>query len=179
MVIAGAERKGYGPAMLTVLIVCGPDPSGLVATFGSLLPSCVAGLTADVIVVADEPESLRATCDPVGAVAVSPDEAGAALADARGDWVLVLEAGARPAGEWMPAVAAHVSRAGARAARFEVSGRGEPFWRRLIGRAHRALRAGFLIPRDGAVAALRTTTPARLPVGRAAVTLAARLAPAP
>ena len=182
MVIAGAERKGYAPIMLTVLIVCGPDPSGLVATFGALLSSSVAGLTADVIVVSSDPGSVEPLCEPVGASAVSPDRAAIALEGARGEWVLVLEAGARPVGEWVPVVAAHiathVASPGARAARFEVVGSGEPFWRRLVGRSHRALRAGFLLPHGEAVEALRVTTPARLPTGRTAVTLAARLEPA-
>ena len=178
MVIAGRERKGYGRSMLTALIVCGPDPSGLVATFGALLPSSVAGLTADVIVVSGDPESVAAACEPTGATSTSPDGAAAALKVARGSWVLVLEAGARPVGEWMPVVAAHIAAPAARAARFEVSGRDESFWRRLVGRTRRPLRAGLLLPREGAIAALRTTTPARLPVGRATATLRARLEPA-
>ena len=164
--------------MLTVLIVCGRDPSPLVATFASLLPSSVAGLTADVIVVSEQPESVEPACEPVGATAVATDAIVGALERARGEWLLVLEAGARPAGEWMPAVAAHVSSRTGRAARFEVAGSGRPFWQRLVARSRRPLRAGLVMPTRDAIEALRSTTPARLPIGRAAVTLPAKLEPA-
>lgn len=163
--------------MLTALIVCGADSAPLVPTFGALLPASVEGLVADVIVASPDPDAMRPACEPVGALSVAAHEAGAALGDARGRWVLVLEAGAKPVGQWVPVLAAHVA-SGSRAGRFEVAGRGEPFWQRLVGRAHRPLRSGFVMPRDEAVEALRVTTPARLPIGRTAVTLRATLDPA-
>ena len=165
--------------MLTAMLVCEGDPAPLVPTFAALVPASVAGLVADVLVAHREPDAIRAVCEPAGAIPVAPSGAIDALGGCRGDWLLLLEAGARPIGEWVPTVAAHIAQPGARNGRFEVSGHGEPFWRRLFGRAHRPLRAGFLMERGAAISALRTTTPARLPVGRAVVTLPARLAPAP
>lgn len=163
--------------MLTVLIVCEADPGPLVPTFASLVGASVAGLIADVLVAHPTPDRIAALCEPTGAQPVATEGVAVALGETRGEWVLVLEAGARPDGDWIPLVAAHVG-GDRRSARFEVAGAGEPFWRRLIGRAHRPLRAGFLIERRQAINALRTTSPARLPVGRAAVTLRARLLPA-
>lgn len=163
--------------MLTALIVCGVDPDPLVPTFAALVEASVAGLLADVIVVHPEPDAIASVCEPTGATAVRVEGATEALLDARGDWVLVLEAGSRPDGDWVPGVAAHIASPAGRNGRFEVAGGGEPFWRRLVGRAHRPLRSGLVIEREAAISALRTTTPARLPVGRAAVTMRARLLP--
>ena len=164
--------------MLSAVIVCGSDPTPLVATFAALVEASVAGLVPDVLVVHREPEMVATVCEPTGARAVAPPDLAAALGDARGSWLLVLEAGARPDGEWVPVVASHIAGRAPRNARFEVAGAGEPFWRRLIGRAHRPLRAGFVMERGAAIGALRTATPDRLPVGRAVVTLPARLLPA-
>ena len=176
--IVGRNRKGYGHLMLTVVIVCGPETDPLVPTFAALVGGSVGGLVADVLVCHSEPEAIERICEPTGATPLRAADLPDALRDARGAWVMVLEAGAAPLGEWVPIVAAHLGGATARPARFEVAGGDEPFWRRLVGRAHRPLRAGYLMERDAAISALATATPARLPVGRAAVTLAARLRPA-
>ena len=80
--------------MLTALIVCDADPAPLVATFASLVEASVAGVLADVIAVHPDPPSVASMCEPAGASAVRPGDAEAALRDARGEWILVLEAGA-------------------------------------------------------------------------------------
>ena len=163
--------------MLTVAILAGTDPEPLAATFEALVPATVAGVVADVLVVCPEPEALRGLCEPMGAALATPDAAHDALGEARGEWLMLIEAGARPVEGWEQAVAAHL-RPGARPARFTIEG-AEPFWRRLFGRPSRPLLAGFLLAMEGARAALRSAPIGRLPVGRAAVTLSARLRIAP
>ena len=164
--------------MLSVAITAGSDPAPLELTLRALVPASVSGLVSDVLVVSPDPEALASLCEPMGAERAMPDEVGPALAHCRGEWLLVLEAGAQPLQGWDRAVAVH-ARPNARPGRFEVRGEAEPFWRRLFGRPGRPLMAGLLMPMEQARAAIRTTTLARLPVGRAAVTLPATLRVAP
>ena len=163
--------------MLTVAILSSADPDPLARTFRCLVGATVSGVVSDVLVVSDQPEALAAVCEPMGAARCTLDQADAALAKARGEWLLLLEAGAEPLGGWDQAVADH-ARPNARPARFEIQGRVEPFWRRLFGQPKRPLMAGFLLPMRAARNALRTSTLERLPTGRAAVTLNAGLRPA-
>ena len=147
-------------------------------TFRSLVGATVAGLVADVLVVAPEPDALVSLCEPMGATVVSRERAEGALDAARGEWLLILEAGAQPLDGWDRAVATHL-KPEARPARFEVTGEVEPFWRRLFGNASRPLLGGFLVPMRMARSAIRSASLERLPVGRAAVTLPASLRVAP
>ena len=160
--------------MLTVAILAEADPSALEPTLRALVPATVRGAVADVLVVTPSPEAVAAVCEPMGAGRVTPDEAADALERARGEWLVLLEAGAQPLEDWDQALIAHV-RPDARPVRFEVRGQAEPFWRRLFGRPSRPLLAGFALPMAMARAALRSTALERLPVGRAAVTLPATL----
>ena len=164
--------------MLSVAIIAGSDPAPLELTLRSLVPASVNGLVSDVLVVSPEPEALAPLCEPMGAERAMPDDAEAALANCRGEWLLVLEAGAQPLEGWDRVIAAH-AKPNARPGRFEVRDQAEPFWQRLFGRPSRPLMAGLLMPMDQARAAMRTTTLTRLPVGRAAVTLPATLRVAP
>ena len=164
------ERDG----MLTVFILATDDPGPLEPTFRALVPGSVSGVVSDVVVVSPAPDALKAVCEPMGADRVHPDRVAEALENARGEWALLLEAGAQPLDGWDGAAASHM-RPDARPARFEVASQVEPFWRRLFGRPSRPLMAGFLLPISALGNALRSTTLSRVPVGRAAVTLPALL----
>lgn len=160
--------------MLTVLVSAESAMQPLVATFRSLMGATLEGLVSDVMVRG--PAALRPVCEPAGASLAEDGEAvEAVLREARGRWLLALEAGAVPHEGWEAAVARHVARSGS-AARFRVA---EPsLWRALVGRRRRPLRAGLLLPMEVARAGMRDGAPDTLAIGRAAATLDVRLTPA-
>ena len=163
--------------MLSVALVSNADPARLETTLRALVPATLDGQVCDVWVFCGEPAPIAALCDAMGAETVSPSDAQNALQRCRGEWLLVLEEGAWPRGDWVAVLAAHAASGGG-AARFRTQEPVVPFWRRLFGRAGDPLRAGFLIPVDQARAALRNGSLATLPVGRAVRTLRADLEPA-
>ena len=159
--------------MFSIVIIAGEAPGPLVATFRALMPGVLAGIVSDVAVVAPEPEPLAEICDGAGARLVQRGED--ALREGRGNWVVILEAGARLQEGWPDAVLGHVL-AGSGPAAFEAP-RPASLWRRLFGAVGRPLRAGFLVERETALAIIRTTSLERLPVGRAAARLPVGLLP--
>ena len=161
----------YAGAMLTVLIAAESDAEPVVATFRALMAATLDGFVSDVIVRGDR--ALDTICDPAGAVRVDDGALPAALAGARGDWVLALEAGAAPLDGWMAPVARHAERS-RRPARFTVAERS--LWRALTGRAGRPLRAGLLLPVDEARNAASGGAEG-MARGRTTIRLDARLAP--
>ena len=99
----------------------------LAGTLGALLPALTAGLVRE-LVVADGGSADRTLeiADEMGArlVAGVPGRAGllaCGLAAARGDWLLVLEPGPRPAGDWCRALARHMAGRADRAGYFPLS----------------------------------------------------------
>ena len=160
--------------MFSIVILAGPDSGPLVATFRSLVSGVVAGVVSDVVVLTARPGPLADACDRVGARLT--DDGEDALRGARGSWVILLEAGARPVEGWADAVLGHAL-ASTKPAAFDVPP-GRSLWRRLFGRAERPLRAGFVVRREDALSITRTAPLERLPAGRAAQRLSARLVPA-
>ena len=163
--------------MLSVALVSNADPVRLETTLRALVPATLEGQVCDVKVFCDEPDAIEPLCDAMGADLAAKATAGDVLTRCRGDWLLMLEEGAWPRGDWLTVVAAHAASGGG-AARFRTQEAVQPFWRKLFGRAGSALRNGFLMPIDQARSALRNGTLEMLPVGRAVRTLRADLEPA-
>ena len=171
--------------MLTVIIPTRDDEDRLARMLPGLVRHAVSGAIVEVIVVdrGSTDETVRvaqvAGCTLVDAGAV---DVPALAAMARGGWLLVLQAGARPVGDWLDSVRAHLDgRAPAGAARFRLArDPGVPWWRRLapVGGAGGPFGRGFLISRGQAAALGRPGMAlADLPRGVAARTLPAALIP--
>lgn len=149
----------YRCDMLSVLIAAREEPVLIASTLASLVPGAVEGLIGDVVLV-DEgmgPEAHR-VADHAGC-RVRQDPLPACIAAAKGDWILFLEAGARPAPGWVDEVSSFLAdaaegRARSRAARFRVARQDRPLlWAGLTFR--RSPMAGGLIARKAdAVAAI-------------------------
>lgn len=166
--------------MLSVLIETSDDEEGLARTLSSLVGAAVEGTVRDVIVCD------RGSCDRTARVA---DHAGcvflenadivAGIRRAKGDWLLILEPGARLDGEWAEAVLGHVSRATS-PARFSRSRLDRtPFLARIFS-AHRPLADGLVISKRQAGALARPGADAgSLARGLSARRLAAEIHAAP
>lgn len=157
--------------MISVVIQAGAgDEERLARTLASLVPAAVEGAVREAIVVNE---------DRAGEVARVADHAGcrvaaslaAAVEAARGDWLLLLEPGARLLEGWSEVALAHVGQGGkparlARDASVRISLR-----QRLRARG-RPLARGLLIARREASSLGGGMTRLRL------VTLPARIVPA-
>jgi hypothetical protein len=141
--------------MLTVIIECRDNEAELAQTLAALVPGAVEGLVRDVIVLdLGSSDGSADVADAAGCRFLTEWDLRDVIATARGEWLLLLEPGARPLGSWVEAVAEHVSSAKA-AARFTGSpNHRRPFLRRLIGKRP-TLEEGFLIPRGQAGAIAR------------------------
>ncbi|WP_184872240.1 glycosyltransferase [Mesorhizobium sangaii] len=137
--------------MLSVLIETRNDEEGLARTLASLIGGAVEGVVRDVIVCdtgsTDQTHRVaeHAGCHYViGGIAVG-------IRQAKGDWLLLLEPGARLVDGWIDAVVAHTSRQ-TMAARFSrARGSRTPFLARVF--SGRALAEGLLISKHQAAAA--------------------------
>jgi glycosyltransferase involved in cell wall biosynthesis len=173
--------------MISVLIECLDEEHALAQTLAALVPGAVEGLVSDVIVIdrGSRDGSVK-VADSAGCTVVKPAEAGEALSQARGRWLLVLEPGARPLAGWIEALSGHVADGGERAARFRLAP-SVPVWQRFSDRVvSKSLQGGVLLRRDKAIRAVESGEPVdgRLPrliasVAGRMVRLDCRLMPAP
>jgi len=157
----------YRCDMLSVLIAAREEPVLIASTLASLVPGAVEGLIGDVVLV-DEGMGKEAhrVADHAGC-RVRQEPLAACIAAAKGDWIMFLEAGARPTPGWVDEVAGFLGdvtegRARAQAARFRVARQDRPLlWAGLTFR--RSLMAGGLIARK--TDAMAAMTPDRGMVG--------------
>ncbi len=149
--------------MLSVLIEAREEPVLIASTLASLVPGAVEGLVGDVVLI-DEgmgPEARR-VADHAGC-RIRQEPLLACIAAAKGDWILFIEAGARPTPGWVDEISGFLAdaaegRARARAARFRVARQDRPFlWAGLTFR--RSLMAGGLVARKSD--AMAAVTPDR------------------
>ncbi|HHZ10954.1 MAG TPA: glycosyltransferase [Rhizobiales bacterium] len=141
--------------MLSVLIETHNDEEGLARTLAALVVGVVEGAVREVIVCdrgsADQTHRVaeHAGCHflPEGGIA-------AGIREAKGEWLLLLEPGARLDGNWIEAVLDHVAHS-TRPARFVRSKNSrQPFFARVLyGR--RPLRDGLVITKRQALSLAR------------------------
>ncbi|NJR13794.1 MAG: hypothetical protein HC779_05930 [Phyllobacteriaceae bacterium] len=116
--------------MITAIIDAGTDEKALVRTLKGLIAATVEGLMREVVLLAhgDNAAALR-MADQSGSACVPPEAFGGAVAAARCDWLLLLEAGVLFEPGWMEHVATHVqaSRQPVRFSRSALAPR--PLWR--------------------------------------------------
>lgn len=103
--------------MLSVVITPAGGPEDLASLFARLVPAAVDGLVREVIYAGDADAAIEEICEATGARIVAGVEA--ALAQARGSWVLVAPATFRPPDDWQDRAAAHLAH---RSGRLRISG---------------------------------------------------------
>lgn len=165
--------------MLTIIIECHDNEPELAQTLAALVAGAVEGLVKDVIVLD------RGSCDGSSQVA---DAAGCSfltdwdmqdiVRSVRGEWLLLLEPGARPLNGWVEAVAEYISLNKA-PARFTASrNHRRPFHKRFL-RRRALLEEGLLVSKGQASALARPgMRPEQIASGVAGRRLVAELVPA-
>jgi len=162
--------------MLTLVVVCKGDQAEAAArTLGSAVEGALAGLVAEAVLTGGGP-ALDRVAEAAGARLLPEAAFLARLGEARGDHLLVLEAGARLEPGWPEAVRAALAAGPVRAARFRPAGaRPLASW----FRRPRALARGLLVARQAALPLARNARSfEELARGLATRALPARLAPA-
>lgn len=147
--------------MLTVLIPTHDDEERLAHMLPGLVRHAVSGAISEVIVFdSGSRDDTRRVADIAGCRFVSAGESpvDAVLASVRAPWILVLEPGARPVGDWIDVVGDHVAGPGVGAARLRIAP--DPaagWWQRLVGPGvgRRVFARGLLVSRRQAVALAR------------------------
>ncbi|WP_019169857.1 glycosyltransferase family 2 protein [Pseudaminobacter salicylatoxidans] len=136
---------GYAIAMLSVLIETRNNDEALARTLSSLVSAAVSGMVREVI-VCDRAVSreTHAIADQTGCVYLTDGGIGAGVRQAKADWLLLLEPGARLVDGWTEAVEHYVGTM-AMPARFTPSRADRRPWFVGMLRSSRALREGLLI----------------------------------
>lgn len=136
--------------MLTVVIETRNDEEALARTLGSLVAGAVEGMVREVIVHdRGSTDHTAVVADHAGCHLVHDGELATGLRRARGEWLLLLEPGAKLSEGWMDAVLSHVERATI-PARFSRNRKGRSFLGRIFS-TRRPLADGFLISRPQAL----------------------------
>ncbi|KQY19942.1 hypothetical protein [Rhizobium sp. Root482] len=165
--------------MLSVIIETRDNEIELTQTLSVLVAGAVEGLVSDVIVLDHASRNAAGlVADAAGARYCTDWDMAEIIRTARGNWFLLLEAGARPTGRWIDEIADHVAHAGS-PARFSPSRHHRrPLLQRLL-RRRPPLELGFLLPRGQAAATARSEMPlADFVGGRGIGRLSSELVPA-
>ena len=139
-----------------MLIECKDQENALAVTLASLVQGAVEGVVAEVIVLDHgSRDGTAVLADAAGCRFLVNPDLREVVASARGDWLLLIEPGARPLLGWIDHVGQHMSVA-AQAARMRPSREYRlPFfarWRRRLS----ALEHGVLLPKRQAIANARS-----------------------
>ncbi|MFT4161262.1 glycosyl transferase [Shinella sp.] len=164
--------------MLTIIMECRNDEAELAQTLSALVAGAVEGVVRDVIVLdRGSSDGSARVADAAGCRFLADWDLKDVVQSARGDWLLLLEPGARPLAGWVDAVADHVA-IDPKPARFAASrNHRRPFLQRL-GRKP-PLERGYLVSKRVAAAAVRPGMAlAEIANGRAVRELLAEIVPA-
>ena len=137
--------------MLTVLIETLDDEEGLARTLASLIGGAVEGVVRDVIVCdTGSSDQTHRVAEHAGCHYVSGGVA-AGIRQAKGEWLLLLEPGARLAEGWIDEVVAHTAKQTMPARFSRARGSRTPFLSRVFS-GNRALAEGLVISKRQATA---------------------------
>jgi glycosyltransferase involved in cell wall biosynthesis len=137
--------------MLSVLIETLNDEEGLARTLASLIGGAVEGVVRDVVVCdTGSTDQTHRIADHAGCHYVSGG-IGAGIRHAKGDWLLLLEPGARLSEGWIDEVVAHTARQTMPARFSRARGSRAPFLARVFS-GNRALAEGLVISKRQAAA---------------------------
>lgn len=141
--------------MISVFIECKDQESALAVTLASLVSGAVEGLVAEVVILdRGSRDGTAMLADAAGCRFITNGDLREAVRSARGEWLLLIEPGARPMLGWVDQIGQHLA-LGGQAARMRPSREYRlPFfarWRRRLS----ALEYGALIPKRQAIANAR------------------------
>jgi len=145
--------------MLTVIIECQDQEPELAQTLAALVAGAVEGLVCDVVVLDHgSRDGTSRVADAAGCRFYSQWDIKDILRSARGEWLLLVEPGARPQAGWIDEIAEYVA-LNKTPARFAASrGYRRPFFQR-VARGRPPLELGLLMPKNLALAAARSGMP--------------------
>lgn len=157
--------------MLTAVIRAEGSANALAATFSLLIPAVADGFLGHAVIVdAGSHGEIERMADATGA---SYLRAGGAegwhlgAAQARGDWLILLDAGDVPQPHWAQAVDRHLILAPETPGLIALRGfAGSLRERAAISFGARRLRAGLVLPKNTVLAGRLDAAPRRLPVRR-------------
>lgn len=156
--------------MLTAVIRADGSPQALAATLAVLIPAVAEGFLGHAVIVdAAGSADIERIADGTGAHylrgGVEAWQRGAA--EARGDWILLLDAGDVPQPHWVQAVERHLLLAPNRPALIPVEGAAASLRERAaVAFGGRRLRAGLVVPKSAAQSGHLARAPKRLAVRR-------------
>ena len=138
--------------MISVLIECKDDEKALAVTLAALVHGAVEGLVAEVVILdRGSRDGTALLADAAGCRFLENPDLRDVVRSARGDWLLLIEPGARPLLGWVDHIGQHMA-AGRMSARMRPSREYRlPFLQRLRRRPS-ALEHGVLIPKRQAIA---------------------------
>ncbi|MBS3648305.1 glycosyltransferase [Pseudaminobacter sp. 19-2017] len=166
--------------MLSVLIETKNDEEGLARTLASLVGAAVEGVVRDVIVCdGGSTDQTRQVADHAGCQFLAGGGIAAGIRKAKGEWLLLLEPGARLGEGWTDDVIAHTAEASTPARFTCASGERGSFLARLFSR-RRPLAEALLIRKGQAVVlSKRAESAEAIAQAVSAKRLRAELSPAP
>lgn len=135
---------------------CRDNEAELAQTLSALVAGAVEGLVRDVIVLDHgSRDGSSKVADAAGCRFLASWDIKDVVRSARGDWLLLLEPGARPLSGWVDAITDHVS-VNTTPARFLGSrSHRRPFFKRF-GRRLTPLEQGYLVSKRQVSATVRT-----------------------
>lgn len=138
--------------MISVLIECKDQEKALAVTLAALVHGAVEGLVAEVIVLdRGSRDGTALLADAAGCRFLEDPDLRDVVRSTRGDWLLLIEPGARPLLGWVDHIGQHLV-SGRQAARMRPSLEYRlPFFRRLRRRLS-ALEHGVIMPKRQAIA---------------------------
>ena len=166
--------------MLSVLIETHDDEERLARTLTSLVGGAVEGVVREVIVCdRGSTDQTHAVAEHSGCKYLAGGGIAAAIAQAKGEWLLFLEPGSRLIDGWVDDVVAHTARSTLPARFSRAPGSRAPFLSRAFSRPY-ALAQGLLISKARALALAKNADGSEaLARGLALKTLPAGIWPAP
>jgi glycosyltransferase involved in cell wall biosynthesis len=133
--------------MISVLIETRNDEAELAHTLASLVPGAVEGVVREVIVCdRGSTDGTASVAEQAGCIFLPDASTESGVRAARGDWIMVLEPGARMASGWVEPVRDHISVSPLAAAFSRSSQTALPIWARLF-RRRRKFAEGLLVPK--------------------------------
>ena len=141
--------------MLTIIMECRNDEAELAQTLSALVAGAVEGVVRDVIVLDHGSRDGSSTvADAAGCRFLNDWDLEDVVRSARGDWLLLLEPGARPLTGWVDAIVDHMAIDGNPARFLAARSYRRPFFQRLFRRPA-PLELGYLVGKRQALAAVR------------------------
>lgn len=142
--------------MLTIILECRDNEAELVQTLSALVTGAVEGVVRDVIVLDQgSRDGSSKVADAAGCRFLTSWDMKDVVRSARGDWLLLLEPGARPLSGWVEAVVDHVAINGNPARFLGSRSYRRPFFQRFARRVA-PLEHGYLVSKRQASAAARS-----------------------